>query len=70
MSKSIPKAVMFEYNVVQIDGVTPGGCLVCPTCKEPAYEKDGCVFCGQAFLNDTQSEEIAKYGGCIWMSKK
>ena len=48
-STETPIKTVFEYNCLQIDGATLGGCPICPICEEPAYEKDRCVFCGQRF---------------------
>lgn len=57
-------APIFEYNCVQIDGVTLGGCPVCPTCNEPAYEKDECVFCGQKFKMEKDLVEVIRCKQC------
>ena len=46
-----PVKVIFEYNCLQIDGITMGGCPICPLCEEPAYENSHCVFCGVEFDN-------------------
>jgi len=46
--KLIPKETVFEYNCIDVFG-NPSGCPVCPTCKEPAYDDNHCVFCGQVF---------------------
>lgn len=46
--KLIPKETVFEYNCIDVFG-NPFGCPVCPTCRDPAYESDHCVFCGKAF---------------------
>lgn len=46
--KEIPKETVFEYNCIDVFG-NPSGCQVCPTCREPAYDDNHCVFCGQVF---------------------
>ena len=46
--KLIPKEPVFEYNCIDVFG-NPSGCYVCPSCNEPAYQDDYCVFCGQVF---------------------
>ena len=49
MEKRLPKEPVSEINCVSIDGITPSGCPVCPTCKEPSYSLPECAFCGQVF---------------------
>ena len=52
-----PVKTIFEYNCTQIDGETLGGCPICPLCKEPAYEKDHCVFCEVEFMQDVEMSD-------------
>jgi len=47
LEKQIVKKPVFEFNCVAIDGETPSGCPVCPSCKEPTYNLRWCGFCGQ-----------------------
>lgn len=47
--KQIPRKVIFEINNVNKNDEY-SGCPVCPTCRELAYDKDKCCFCGQVFL--------------------
>lgn len=41
-----------DYDFVT-DKIIPNGVPICPVCKEPAYETDKCVFCGQKFNPDS-----------------
>lgn len=51
-TKNQPKEIIWEDVC---DRVMP----FCPTCHEPAYQEDRCVFCGQKFIW-VESEEAEK----------
>ncbi len=42
------------------DKIIPNGEPICPHCGEMPYSTEQCVFCGQRFIKDKQTEEFEK----------